>query len=142
MDQPGCVPARFQTAPMADSAQRTLSCERKPGSDLRFLFPRVWGRGPSHLVLLKVGLHCVMALGWGLWKSQETQEDQPGPQHWKSSHLLGVEQVSEPEASNVGKARKTVGSWSRGHRGDPIYEPGLASTQGPRTAHWRLVMLV
>lgn len=22
----------------------------------------------------------------------------------------------------------------------PIYEPGLASTQDPRTAHWRLVM--
>lgn len=30
---------------------------------------------------------------------------------------------------------------SRGHCGDPIYEPGLASTRGRGTAHWRLVML-
>lgn len=102
------VPASTHAqAHMADSAQHTLFCEREPVSDLRALFPWVSGRGPSHLVLLKVRLHCVMVLGWGLWKSQETQEDQSCPQHAKSSHLLRAEQVSGPEASNVDKARKT-----------------------------------
>lgn len=82
-----------------------------------------------------------MVLGWGLWESQETQEDQPHPQHVKSSHLLAAELVSGPEASNVDKARKT-GQGAEGTVETPIYEPGLASTQSPRTAHWRLVMLV
>lgn len=95
------------TSTQANSAQNILFCERKPGSGLRALLLWVWGRGPSHLVLLKVGLHCVIALGWGLWESQETQEDQPHPQHVKSSHLLRAEQVSGLDASNVDKARKT-----------------------------------
>lgn len=92
---------------MANSGPHTLFWEREPGSDLRPLFPWVWDKGPSHLVLLKVGLHFVMVLGWGLWESQETQEDQSGPQHSKSSHLLRAEQASGPEARNVDKAKKT-----------------------------------
>lgn len=81
-----------------------------------------WGGvGEPHLVFLKVGLHRAMALtlSSSLWESQEPQQDQPHPQHVKSSHLPEVEQVSGPEASNVGRARKTVGRRSRGHCGDP-----------------------
>lgn len=102
------VPARSHAhAHMADSGQHSLFCKRKPGSDPRALFPWVWGRGLSHLVLLKVGLHCVKVLGWGLRESHETQEDQPGPQHSESSHLIRAERVSGPEASSADKARQT-----------------------------------
>lgn len=96
------------------------SLSRKVLIDPRVLLS--WdGVGEPHLVLLKVGLHraIVLTLSSSLWESQEPQQDQPHPQHVKSSHLPGAEQVSGPEASNVGRARKTVGRRSRGHCGDP-----------------------
>ena len=89
-------------------------------------------RGAPHLVLLEVGLQGGLGLGWNLQDPQDPQQGQPCPQHVQSGHSPRAEQAAQAE-------RQAGGAEATGET--PIYGPGLASTQGTGTAHWRLVML-
>lgn len=102
-----------------------------------------WGTGPGapHLVLLEVGLQGDGGLGLRLQDSQDPQQDQPHPQRVQSGHCPGAECVTRAGMPAVQAEGGRPAGGVEATRETPIYGPGLASTQGPRTAHWRLVML-
>lgn len=114
---------------------KTARPQRAPPSRDRALC-----RGAPHLVLLEVGLQGHLGLSPRLQDSQDPQQDQSHPQRVQSGHCPGAECVTRAcDASRAGRGREAAGG-AEATGETPIYGPGLASTQGPRTAHWRLVM--
>lgn len=96
------------------------------------------GGGAPHLVLLEVGLRGDLGLGRSLRAPQGPQQDQRHPQCAQDSHAPGAGVWGLAPAVQAERGRPAGRAEAAAET--PIYGPGLASTQGPRTAHWRLVM--